>query len=180
MGNILCVAGDLGEFDEQSEQPNRLAAHPGTPDQGDDKAIPGRRAPFLDRISRLHIREDASIRPHRHPTRKMSEPGKIEEEVKEACREAVLSLFPDICPDFLRRICEEQSHDYERAVTHILDQSENGKSYPKRPRLSRKRKRSDDDAEESDDGAKRFDNDERRRQPKHLAYLKTRYVRPLI
>lgn len=96
--------------------------------------------------------------------------------LKTTCRDAVLAVFPDICPEFLLKASEEKDHDYEQIITHILDQSEDGQSYPKRQRVNLKRKRTEDDSDEAADNARRFDNENRRREQKNLTYIKTRYV----
>lgn len=68
-----------------------------------------------------------------------------------ACKEAVLAVFPDICPDYLQSISAENEHNQERTITHILDQSENGIAYPTRQRSGQKRKRQSPDGEAEED-----------------------------
>lgn len=62
-----------------------------------------------------------------------------EENVKNACTVAVLSLFPDICPEYLQETSESLAYDYESVVSHILDKIDDGPSYPRRSGLKRKR-----------------------------------------
>ena len=97
-------------------------------------------------------------------------------ELRLICAEYVLGLFPDICPDYLSRVSTERGHDYEAVVTHILDQSEDGQSYPKRQRVNLKRKRGDEIHEGEDDpavaAALRFDSDDQRSKLKETEYIK--------
>ncbi|KAK4188710.1 hypothetical protein QBC35DRAFT_495365 [Podospora australis] len=55
--------------------------------------------------------------------------------------EVVLGCFPDICPDYLSETLSQHAGIAEQVISHILDQQDNGKAYPKRPRPSLKRKR---------------------------------------
>ena len=60
---------------------------------------------------------------------------------KDECVAAVMSMFPDICPDYLEKLADDLWHDVPAVSAHIVDQAENGRLYPKRP--NRKRKRSE-------------------------------------
>lgn len=96
-------------------------------------------------------------------------------ELVAVCKKTVLAVFPDICPDYLARLAAEHEHDHERLITHILDQSDNGAAYPKRPKSARKRKRSDENDGEAkaEDESKKFDNPSRRLEQKSLTYVRT-------
>lgn len=69
-----------------------------------------------------------------------------EDDTKAECIAHIISMFPDICPEYLSRIAAERRYDITAVSTHIVDQAESGNSYPKRPNL--KRKRSDFEAED--------------------------------
>lgn len=64
------------------------------------------------------------------------EPG---DDSKAECIAHTISMFPDICPDYLSRISIEHRYDIAAVSTYIVDQAESGNSYPKRPSLKRKR-----------------------------------------
>jgi hypothetical protein len=62
----------------------------------------------------------------------------------------VLSLFPDICQDYLNEIYKNTAQSSGRLIAHILDQTEKGRPYPKskdkQKSLKRKRNVEDDAA----------------------------------
>ncbi len=92
-----------------------------------------------------------------------------------ACLEHVTALFPDICPDYLALTAEQEDHDPQRTITHILDMQESGAPYPKRPRPVLKRKRRDSNEEEDggfSEATRRFDSPSRREQPADVEYCK--------
>ncbi|VBB84173.1 Putative E3 ubiquitin-protein ligase [Podospora comata] len=76
--------------------------------------------------------------------------GNVDPELStEACIEAALNFFPDICPDYLRKTVESQKWTAQGIVGHILDQQESGKKYPKRVKsLKRKWEDTGEDGEE--------------------------------
>lgn len=76
--------------------------------------------------------------------------GNVDPELStEACMEAALNFFPDICPDYLRKTVESQKWTAQGIVSHILDQQESGKKYPKRVKsLKRKWEDTGEDGEE--------------------------------
>ncbi|KAH8912926.1 hypothetical protein BR93DRAFT_871254 [Coniochaeta sp. PMI_546] len=97
---------------------------------------------------------------------------KHEEDVKTVCREAVLKIFPDICPNYVETLAIQNAYDHEALITAILDQFERGKAVPKRQRLSLKRKRGpEDDGDRSCDHQKKYDNAEWRQKIKHPSYI---------
>ncbi|CAK7222439.1 hypothetical protein SBRCBS47491_004864 [Sporothrix bragantina] len=71
-----------------------------------------------------------------------------DEDVMTSCTLALLTLFPNICPDYLRETSQSLAYDYESIVSHILDKVDEGKMYPQRSGLKRKRNSNDsaDDA----------------------------------
>lgn len=80
--------------------------------------------------------------------RSESRPGS-EPEGPSKCEETVLSCFPDICRDFLRKTAIGHEWDSQRLITHLLDEQEKGRSYPRRPTpLKRKRPEQEDESEE--------------------------------
>lgn len=65
-----------------------------------------------------------------------------------ACQLAVLSCFPDMCPEYLTKVAASFNWDSEQIITSILDQQEKGRPYPTQQNTS-KRKRADSCAEAS-------------------------------
>ncbi len=88
---------------------------------------------------------------------------------REACREAVLCLFPDICPDYLEKIGLQHKWNHEVLITYILDVAEKGSSYPKRPRTL-KRKRSDE-SNDDEEPVEKFDKPSQRAQANEPGYV---------
>ncbi|CAK7264176.1 hypothetical protein SEPCBS119000_000865 [Sporothrix epigloea] len=56
-----------------------------------------------------------------------------EEDAMTACVLALYTLFPNVCPDYLRETSESLNYDYESITSHILDNIDNGFMYPQRP-----------------------------------------------
>lgn len=100
----------------------------------------------------------------------------ISDDVKSMCRVEVLALFPDIDPDHLTLVCEEGLWQPQGIIEQILNQQEDGRSYPKAPKTSLKRKRDDEDTVSPECAAKKWDNQERRHQRRNVSYFKTRSV----
>lgn len=72
--------------------------------------------------------------------------------VRQRCKDLVLTVFPDICNDYLEQIASEHSDDSNAIVEMILSRQESGESYPVQPRDNPlKRKRVDDDDDENDE-----------------------------
>ncbi|CAK7270084.1 hypothetical protein SEPCBS57363_003922 [Sporothrix epigloea] len=65
------------------------------------------------------------------------------EDVMTACTLALLTLFPNICPNYLRETSESLNYDYESITSHILDNFDKGIMYPQRAMLKRRREDSD-------------------------------------
>ena len=84
----------------------------------------------------LQQRQEQHHQPQQHhqPPQAMN----IDADIKTACTLALLSLFPEICPDFLQKTSEHLQYDYESIASHLLDQIDDGKPYPQRS-LKRKR-----------------------------------------
>lgn len=103
----------------------------------------------------------------------------LDDDIKSASTSTVITLFPDICPDYLKEKSEELAYDHQSIVGHILDQVDSGIPYPKRAGLKRKRQSSTssglDDAHldkvREDEAAFRFGNDDRRQQKKPGEYV---------
>ena len=71
-----------------------------------------------------------------------------------ACRDAVLRIFPDMCPNHLQALVTQHSHQADAIVSAVLDQVEDGKMYPTQPRDNPlKRKREDDEESDDNNGA---------------------------
>lgn len=47
------------------------------------------------------------------------------------CSEAVLALFPDICPKRLEKLAVQFDHDHKKVIGHIIDQQDARSPYPK-------------------------------------------------
>ncbi|KAK4448025.1 ring finger protein [Podospora aff. communis PSN243] len=60
--------------------------------------------------------------------------------VSEAFQEAVMALFPDMCPDHLNELGTRFNFDHEQVIGHVIDQQDLGRQYPKWDK-SAKRKR---------------------------------------
>ncbi|RYP48377.1 hypothetical protein DL768_005746 [Monosporascus sp. mg162] len=74
-----------------------------------------------------------------------------------SCKDSVLTVFPDICPNYLDDLASQHGHDPDSIICTILNQQERGEKYPTRhPDNPLKRKRGlDDDVSDvvSDDDA---------------------------
>ncbi|OHF00534.1 ubiquitin-conjugating enzyme [Colletotrichum orchidophilum] len=71
---------------------------------------------------------------------------------KDACAATVLSVFPDICLQYLEETATKVNHDPNQTIDSILSSTENGAIYPKASRkksLKRKRGESEDDEEKA-------------------------------
>ncbi|GKT45375.1 E3 ubiquitin-protein ligase RNF216 [Colletotrichum spaethianum] len=74
------------------------------------------------------------------------------DETKSACAATVLSVFPEICPDFLEETAAKFQYNADQAIDDILSLTEKGQPYPKRSyfkNLKRKREGSEDPDEEA-------------------------------
>lgn len=99
----------------------------------------------------------------------------ISDEIKSECRDGVLALFPEIEPDHLTLICEEGLWQLDGIIEKVLNEQEDGKHYPKAPKSTLKRKRSEDEDPTSPKyAAKKWDSIERRHERKDISYFKTR------
>ncbi|KAI3556934.1 ubiquitin-conjugating enzyme [Colletotrichum abscissum] len=74
---------------------------------------------------------------------------------KRACAATVLSVFPDICLQYLEETAAKVNHNADQTIDTILGSTEKGGSYPKASRrqksLKRKREGSAEDDEEDED-----------------------------
>ncbi len=97
---------------------------------------------------------------------------KHEADIKTTCTEAVLRIFPDVCPDYLETLAIQKAYDHEALITDILDQFERGKPVPKRQRVNLKRKRESGDVGDRLCGLKKkYDNPDWRQKAKHPSYV---------
>jgi len=90
------------------------------------------------------------------------------------CKNAILLIFPDICPNYLETLAAEHEYDHEQLITHILDQIDNNRPYPRRQRSTLKRKRSAEKEGEAkaEEESKKFDNPDRRQERKDHTYFR--------
>lgn len=79
------------------------------------------------------------------------------------CTIEVAAMFPNIAPDFLRKVAAQHSYDATATINHIVDEEEAGRPYAKSPQSAKKRKRD----EESDDEDSDAEADEAMTQLKH-------------
>jgi E3 ubiquitin-protein ligase RNF216 len=88
--------------------------------------------------------------------------------------EAVLSCFPDICPDYLETQAAQHEWDSERLIVHILDEQEKGKQYPKRPSLlKRKRQPQEEEQNDEEELRRKFEKGDPRLASKGRDYVKS-------
>lgn len=71
-------------------------------------------------------------------------------EVKASCIRDVELVFPDIEAAYLDDLAGTHGNDSSAVLNHVMDQEQNGERYPRRPKIS-KRKRKRPDEEEGDD-----------------------------
>ncbi|KAI1169904.1 hypothetical protein F4777DRAFT_159798 [Nemania sp. FL0916] len=84
------------------------------------------------------------------------------------CKNAVLIVFPNICPDYLEQLAIRQNYVPDAVISEILDKQDKGENFPTKPgseATSRKRKRTnggdgpgyslDHDTDDDDDGIER-------------------------
>jgi hypothetical protein len=74
----------------------------------------------------------------------------MEDEIQASCRNGVLLIFPDICPNYLERVAAERNYDAEQVTTFVVDEVEQNRPYPRRPQTSVKRKREESNEPEPD------------------------------
>ncbi|KAK4098303.1 hypothetical protein N658DRAFT_432311, partial [Parathielavia hyrcaniae] len=70
------------------------------------------------------------------------------------CEQAVLACFPDICLEFLKSEAAKHDWDSQRLISHLLDEQEQGRQYPKQS-SPLKRKRPEKDEENVEEAARR-------------------------
>ncbi|KAI0132650.1 ring finger protein [Xylariales sp. AK1849] len=95
------------------------------------------------------------------------------EDNKNTCKDNVLVVFEDICPQHLDELAGRHASDSDAIIATILDQQERGVQYPRRNR-SKKRKRDDDDGDKSEDQSSaikaRIDDPEYHGRMRHTKY----------
>ncbi|KAK5987997.1 E3 ubiquitin-protein ligase-like protein [Cladobotryum mycophilum] len=90
------------------------------------------------------------------------------EDEEEYCIRNVTSVFPDICPDYLRNLASKHGFDAPTVISIIVDQEEDRKPYPRRVKNNAlKRKRDDGKVPEAEALRiqSKYDNPERRAKP---------------
>ncbi|GAB1319592.1 Ring finger [Madurella fahalii] len=102
-------------------------------------------------------------------------PRNSEEDEQAECREYALGCFPDICPEYLNKVAAERQWVAADLIDYLLDEQENGRSYPKRCRPL-KRKLPEPDEDEADEARKKFVAEDPRRAGKGHHYFK-RYTK---
>ncbi|KDN67245.1 putative RING finger protein [Colletotrichum sublineola] len=141
--------------------------------QDDKPANEIRRADCLQRPQAPPPVQERAQRGCKHPTRlperivnaingfvkgRRPSPNRAEEmedaadETKNACMATVLSIFPEICTEFLQETAQRFQYNSEQTIDEILRLLETGTSYPKRSfsnALKRKREASEDSDEEA-------------------------------
>lgn len=106
--------------------------------------------------------------------RSASDPGGRDERPSRL-EEAVLSCFPDICPDYLKSQAAEHEWDSERLIVHILDEQDKGKQYPKRLTLLKRKRQLQEEEEQNDEEEMRrkFEKGDPRLASKDRDYVKS-------
>jgi TRIAD3 protein (E3 ubiquitin-protein ligase RNF216) len=92
--------------------------------------------------------------------------------VLSGCEAAVLSCFPDICPDFLRTQAANHEWDPQRITTYLLDEQEEGRSYPKRAGLLKRKRPEKEEEKAQDEDDQQFIEGDPRLGSKDRAYVK--------
>ncbi|RYP21682.1 hypothetical protein DL765_002143 [Monosporascus sp. GIB2] len=98
------------------------------------------------------------------------------EEPGVSCKDSVLTVFPDICPNHLDDLASQYGHDPDSIIWAILDQQEKGQKYPTRHSdnpLKRKRGLDDDisDADSDDEAANP-------KEPRAASTVRSRIAKP--
>lgn len=91
------------------------------------------------------------------PVLRSDAPQDSEDNKQAACEKAVISCFPDICPDYLETAVAEHQGDPEQLINYILEKQDQGTPYPKRP-TTLKRKRSEEPQDSEEAIQKQFEN----------------------
>ncbi|KAK3352701.1 hypothetical protein B0T25DRAFT_454088 [Lasiosphaeria hispida] len=100
--------------------------------------------PSADKTTGIYIPEPANSS---HSSQ--AEPSGLAGGDRAACQQAVMSFFPDICPQHFAKVAADFQWCPEQIITHVLDQQEQGIAYPKRGSvLKRKRPDTEVDGEE--------------------------------
>ncbi|AEO60847.1 hypothetical protein MYCTH_2310513 [Thermothelomyces thermophilus ATCC 42464] len=87
------------------------------------------------------------------------------------CEEIVLDCFPDICPDYLKSQVSKHEGDSQSLITELLDNLENGQSYPKRSNSLKRKRREDEDEDEEEKLRKKFEGGDPRLASNGPAYV---------
>lgn len=86
------------------------------------------------------------------PLRHRTMDTKPDSNAQDGCIQAVTSLFPDICLEYLDTLAVPLLYNSEAVINQIIDLVEAGTSYTRRPQVKiLKRKRDDDDDEDDDE-----------------------------
>lgn len=89
--------------------------------------------------------------------------------------EAVLSCFPDICPDYLTSQAAKHEWNSQSLIMHILDEQEKGKPYPKRPSLLKRKRQLQEEEEQNgeEEMRRKFEKGDPRLASKDRDYVKS-------
>jgi hypothetical protein len=95
-----------------------------------------------------------------------------------ACKAQVVTVFPDICPEYLDGLAQKYGNDSSTLIASILDEVDKGTAIPTRQRSMLKRKR--DEREDEELGveklAKTYSDASRHAELRNIAYVKQAYV----
>ncbi|KAK4248301.1 hypothetical protein C7999DRAFT_40445 [Corynascus novoguineensis] len=122
---------------------------------------------FDDNLLEFALEE---LPPMSHLLQSSSEPGLQQDKLTE-CEEAVLSCFPDICPEYLKSQVARHAWDAQAFITELLDNSEKGQPYPKRSNLLKRKRQEVNIKDEEEELRKKFEDADPRLARKGPAYV---------
>lgn len=82
----------------------------------------------------------------------------VKNDLQLECENAVLSCFPDMCPDHLNELAAQYQWGHAQLITAVLDSLEKGISYPKRAKSLKRKRDVEEKKDDSGDAEKRFEN----------------------
>ncbi|KAI1336936.1 hypothetical protein F5Y15DRAFT_191612 [Xylariaceae sp. FL0016] len=77
--------------------------------------------------------------------------GPLSDNDKIACKDNILTVFFDICPNYLEKMCAEHGYRPNVVISAILDQQEKGDQYPRSAKRKREEEQRDKDEDEDED-----------------------------
>lgn len=84
-----------------------------------------------------------------------------DQEARDSCRQMVMTIFQDICPEYLEQVAEQWHYHANAVAEYIVDQEQSGKKYPRQQQkkdLKRKRSENEEVIEEMRDARCKYDN----------------------